>query len=68
MVALNCETLVYLQASLSSAMADRGRGAIINIASTSAFQPIPFTSKYAATKAFVFSLSEATHNELGGKA
>ena len=67
MVALNCETLVYLQASLSPAMADRGRGAIINIASTSAFQPIPFTATYAATKSFVLSLSEGTHNELGGK-
>jgi len=67
MVALNCETLVYLQASVSPAMADRGRGAIINIASTSAFQPIPFTSTYAATKAFVLSLSEGTHNELSGK-
>jgi short-subunit dehydrogenase len=67
MVALNCETLVFLQASLSSSMADRGRGAIINIASTSAFQPIPFTATYAATKAFVLSLSEATHNELSGK-
>ncbi len=48
-------------------MADRGRGAIINIASTAAFQPIPFTANYAATKAFVLSLSEATHNELSGK-
>ncbi len=67
MVALNCETLVYLQASLSPAMADRGRGAIINIASTSAFQPIPFTATYAATKSFVLSLSESTHNELSGK-
>jgi short-subunit dehydrogenase len=67
MVALNCETLVYLQAALSPAMADRGRGAIINISSTSAFQPIPGTATYAATKAFVLSLSEATSAELGGK-
>jgi uncharacterized protein len=67
MVALNCETLVYLQARLSPAMADRGRGAIINIASTASFQPIPGTATYAATKAFVRSLSEATHNELGAK-
>lgn len=67
MVALNCEALVFLQASLSSAMADRGRGAIINIASTASFQPIPFTATYAATKSFVLSLSEATHNELGAK-
>jgi uncharacterized protein len=66
MVALNCETLVYLQASLSPAMVERRRGAIINIASTASFQPIPGTATYAATKAFVLSLSEATHNELSG--
>ncbi len=67
MVALNCETLVFLQASLSPAMADRGQGAIINIASTAAFQPIPGTATYAATKAFVLSLSEGTHAELSKK-
>ena len=47
-------------------MVGRGRGAVINIASTSAFQPIPGTATYAATKAFVLSLSEAVHEELKG--
>ena len=47
-------------------MITRGRGAVINIASTAAFQPIPGTSTYAATKAFVLSLSEAVHEELKG--
>ena len=67
MVALNCEALVYLQARFSPGMSERGRGAIINIASTAAFQPIPGTATYAATKAFVLSLSEGTHSELGRK-
>ena len=67
MVALNCETLVALQALYSAPMAERGRGAIINVASTSAFQPIPGTATYAATKAFVLSLSEGTHAELSPK-
>ena len=67
MVALNCEALVELQARYTPAMADRGRGAVINIASTAAFQPIPGTATYAATKAFVLALSEATHAELAGK-
>ena len=40
-------------------MVERGRGAVINIASTAAFQPMPGTATYAATKAFVLSLSEA---------
>ena len=67
MVRLNCEALLDLQARYSPAMVERGRGAIINVASTSAFQPIPGTATYAATKAFVLSLSEATHSELSGK-
>lgn len=67
MVRLNCEALLDLQARYTPAMADRGRGAVINIASTAAFQPLPGMGTYAATKAFVLSLSEATHEELGGK-
>lgn len=67
MVRLNCEALLDLQLRYSPAMADRGRGAIINVASTAAFQPMPGTATYAATKAFVLSLSEAAHSELAGK-
>lgn len=67
MVRLNCEALVELQARFTPGMAERGRGAVINVASMAAFQPIPGTATYAATKAFVLSLSEATHSELGGK-
>lgn len=64
MVRLNCEALLDLQARYSAAMSERGRGAIINVASTASFQPIPGTATYAATKAFVLSLTEATHSEL----
>ena len=67
MVRLNCEALVELQARFTPAMVGRGRGAVINIASTASFQPIPGTATYAATKAFVLSLSEATHAELASK-
>ena len=67
MVRLNCEALLDLQARYTPAMADRGRGAVINIASTAAFQPIPGTATYAATKAFVLALSEATSAELSKK-
>ena len=67
MVRLNCEALVELQATYTPGMAERGRGAVINIASTAAFQPIPGTASYAATKAFVLALSEGTHSELSGK-
>ena len=66
MVRLNCEALLDLQARYLPAMVERGRGAVINIASTAAFQPIPGNATYAATKAFVLSLSEAVHEELKG--
>lgn len=40
-------------------MRERGSGAIINIASTAAFQPIPHMATYGASKAFVLSFTEA---------
>ena len=67
MVRLNCEALVDLQARYSTGMADRGEGAILNVASTAAFQPIPGSATYSAAKSFVLNLSEATHSELKGK-
>jgi len=66
MVELNCVALLDLQALYLPQMVDRGRGAVINIASTAAFQPLPGSATYAATKAFVLSLSEAVHEELKG--
>jgi short-subunit dehydrogenase len=66
MVRVNCEALLDLQARFAPAMAARRRGAILNVASTAAFQPLPGSGCYAATKAFVLSLSEATHAELHG--
>jgi short-subunit dehydrogenase len=66
MVELNCVALLDLQARYLPAMIERGRGTVINIASTAAFQPLPGTATYAATKAFVLSLSEAVHAELKG--
>jgi short-subunit dehydrogenase len=64
MVRLNIEALVDLQARFTPAMVGRGRGAVINVASTAAFQPMPGTATYAASKAFVLSFSEAAHEEL----
>jgi uncharacterized protein len=66
MVRVNCEALLDLQARYLPKMLERGRGAVMNIASTASFQPLPGTATYAATKAFVLSLSEATHAELSG--
>ena len=66
MVELNCVALLDLQERYLRPMVERGRGAVINVASTAAFQPLPGTATYAATKAFVLSLSEAVHEELKG--
>jgi uncharacterized protein len=66
MVEVNCVALLDLQAVYLPQMVERGRGAVINIASTAAFQPIPGAATYAATKAFVLNLSEAVHEELKG--
>lgn len=66
-VTVNVAALVRLTHAAAAAMASRGRGAIINVASTAAFQPVPYMATYGATKAFVLSFSEAIHEELKGR-
>jgi len=58
-IQLNCSSLVTLTARLLPAMVERGRGGVLNVASTAGFQPIPTMAVYAATKAFVVSFTEA---------
>jgi hypothetical protein len=66
MVRVNVEAVVDLSGRLLPGMVERGRGAIINVASTAAFQPLPGAAVYAASKAFVLSFSEAIRTELRG--
>src|SRR3954454_19125111 len=66
MVRTNCEAIVALTRHYLPQMADRGRGAVLNLASLIAFQPVPFQATYGATKAFVLSLSDALHEEMRG--
>lgn len=65
-VQLNVGVLTSLTRRLLPGMIERGRGRILNVASTAAFQPVPSLALYAATKAFVLSLSESTSEELKG--
>jgi uncharacterized protein len=65
-VRLNVEALVELTGAFLPEMVERGEGAILNVASTASFQPLPGMAVYAATKAFVRSFSEAVHAELSG--
>jgi hypothetical protein len=66
MVALNCTAVLQLAHLALGAMRPRGSGGIINVGSVAAFQPVPMKSVYAATKAFVLSLSEAMAEENRG--
>lgn len=59
MIQLNIVALVELTHLFLPQMQQRRSGAIINVASTAAFQPLPYLSVYAASKAFVLSFSEA---------
>ena len=64
MIDLNCGALVELAHAVLPGMIDRKSGAILNVASTAAFQPGPGMAVYFATKAFVLSFSEALHEEV----
>jgi uncharacterized protein len=65
-VRLNCEAIVTLAHAFLPPMVERGRGGIINVASTAGMQPLPYESVYAATKAFAISFTDALHTELRG--
>jgi uncharacterized protein len=64
MIDLNVGALTDLCRAVAPQMIARKSGAILNVASTAAFQPGPKMAVYFATKAFVLSLSEALHEEL----
>jgi short-subunit dehydrogenase len=63
---VNVIALTQLSRLFVGPMIERGRGAIINIASTAAYQPVPNMAVYAATKAYVLSFTEALWGELQG--
>jgi uncharacterized protein len=63
MIDLNIKALVALAHVYLKPMRERKRGTIINVASTAAFQGVPYMATYAATKAFVLSFSEALWDE-----
>lgn len=63
MIGLNVMVLVALTHRYLGRMREREKGTIINVSSTSSFQPLPFMATYAATKAFVSSFSEAIAEE-----
>ncbi len=64
MIDLNCGALTELAHAVLPDMLAKKKGAILNVASTAAFQPGPGMAVYFATKAFVLSFTEALHEEL----
>lgn len=66
MVSLNVGVLTALTRAFLPGLTGRGRGVLINIASTAAYQPLPTMAAYAATKAYVLSLTEAIGYEVRG--
>lgn len=66
MIRLNILALTDLTHQFLPSMVAHKAGHIINVASIAAFQPMPYLSVYAATKAFVLSFSEALWAEVKG--
>jgi len=66
MIGLNVAGLTALLAEFVPAMVERGKGRVLNVASIAAFQPVPTLATYAATKAYVLSLTESLAEELKG--
>ena len=65
-ISLNVNALTRISHEAIRQMQPRGRGFLLNVSSVASFQPGPELAVYAATKAFVTSLTEALHEELRG--
>lgn len=65
-VSLNVAAAATLTRAFLPDMLRRGEGAVINLSSTAAFQPVPYMATYGASKAFMLSFSEALWAECRG--
>jgi len=66
LVEVDVATVVDLCSRFLPGMVERRRGAVLNVASTAAFQPLPGQAAYGAAKAFVLSYSHSLAGELAG--
>ncbi|UOK70574.1 SDR family NAD(P)-dependent oxidoreductase [Ancylobacter polymorphus] len=66
MVQLNVAALTRLSLAAVTAFAQRGEGALVNIASVVALVPEHFPGAYAATKAYVLAFTQSLQSELRG--
>ena len=65
-IGLNVQALTRLSHAALSVMVPRGRGYLLNVSSVASFQAAPKLAVYAATKAYVTSLTESLHEEVRG--
>jgi len=66
LIDLNVSGLTSMLTQFIPPMVERGKGRVLNVASIAAFQPVPSLATYAASKAYVLSLSESLAEELTG--
>jgi short-subunit dehydrogenase len=66
MVRTNVEAVVHLCGAYVPGMVARGDGAVLNVASTAGFQPLPRQGTYSASKAFVLAFTEVLSSDLKG--
>lgn len=66
MVEVDVVAVVDLCSRFLPGMVERGRGAVLNVASTAAFQPLPGQAGYGAGKVFVLSYTQSLSAELKG--
>ena len=64
MIQVNCAAVVQLTRLYIPGMIERGHGDVLIVASTAAFQAVPFNSAYAATKAFDLIFAEGIAEEV----
>ena len=64
MIRTDVEAVVHLCSAFLPGMVERGRGGVLNVASTAAFQPLPGQAGYGGSKAFVLSYSNAMGQEV----
>jgi hypothetical protein len=63
MLTVNINALVRMTCLFIPNMLTRGKGGVINVASTAAFQPVPYIAVYSASKSFVLNFTEALSGE-----
>lgn len=67
MLRVNVEAVDHLCGLVVPGMIERGRGAVLNVASTASYQPLPGQAGYSASKAFVRTYSTALAGEVAAR-